>query len=226
MCTLMALPAALRAQAPSANETYHAYRPGDRAFGGWVGASLLPSAVFGRITDRRLVLTGLRLERVLESDGAVTTTYTLDLHPIAVVTNTPRYGLRWVREENGALVRQLVETSRAPVVGIGASPLGLQFYSTPRGGTRLFAGGSAGGIWFNREMPVAYARRFNFALELGTGVEITARNGSGLVLGYKFHHLSNAGTALANPGVDAHLVYVGVMRRRAGRGAPVAAAEE
>jgi hypothetical protein len=106
------------------------------------------------------------------------------------------------------------------------SPIGLQFYSARSGGARLFAGGSAGAIWFNRDMPVAGARRFNFALQLGTGVELAARNGGALVLGYKFHHLSNAGTARANPGIDGHVVYVGLMRRRVTRGVGVAAAAE
>jgi hypothetical protein len=238
-CTLAALPALVRAQAPAASEPAASepgpsapaakdaslpYRAGERVLGVWLAASFSPSAVFGRITDRRVVLTGLRLEHVIESAGSVTTTYTLDVHPIAVVTNTPRYAMQWVRAQNGARVRLLVETSRAPAVGVGASPLGLQFYSAPRGGTRIFAGGSAGGIWFNRDMPVAYARRFNFTLQLGTGVELAARSGGALVVGYKFHHLSNAGTARANPGMDGHLVYVGVMRRRAGRSATVATA--
>jgi len=237
---LVALPAVVPAQAPAANEpgasepaaatppgkeTYHTYRAGDRVFGLWLGASLSPSAVFGRITDRRLLLTGVRMERVLESRGSVTTTYTLDVHPIAVVTNTPRYSMLRIRDRSGILVDRLVETSRAPVIGAGVSPLGLQFYSARRGGTRIFAGGSAGGIWFNRDMPVAYARRFNFALQLGTGIERAARSGGGLVLGYKFHHLSNAGTARANPGIDGHVIYVGLTRRRGARSGEVAAGE-
>src|SRR3712207_2328707 len=95
-CALVALPAVVRAQTPIANEpganepaagtpagreTYYTYRAGDRVFGFWAGASLSPSAVFGRIADRRLLLAGVRMEQVLESRGSVTTTYTLDGHP-------------------------------------------------------------------------------------------------------------------------------------------------
>jgi Lipid A 3-O-deacylase (PagL) len=210
MCTLVALPAAVGAQAP----TTDVLARGERSFGAWVGTSLSPAALFGTITDRHLVLSGLRLEYVLESRGTVTTTYTFDLHPLAVVTNTPLYGLEQVRARNGRFVTQMVETGRSPVLGAGISPLGMQFYSRPARAARFFAGGSAGGIWFNRDMPVAGSRRFNFALQFGAGAELAARNGSVLVLGYKFHHLSNAGTASANPGVDAHVVYVGAMRRR------------
>ena len=212
MCTLVALPAVTRAQ-ESAVDSVHT---GGGVFGAWAGASLSSVAVFGTITDRRLVLTGLRYERAVEN-GSVTTTYTFDLHPLAVVTNTPRYGMERLRAPNGVVFSQLVETGRSPVVGAGISPLGLQIYSAPRGNTRLFGGGSAGGIWFNRDMPMVGARRFNFALQLGGGLEVTSRNGGALVLGYKFHHLSNAGTARVNPGMDDHVLYVGVMRRRAER---------
>jgi hypothetical protein len=210
ICTLTALPAVVRAQTPL--DTSHV---GDRVFGVWAGASLSSVAVFGTITDRRLVLTGLRYERVIDHTGSVTTMYTFDLHPIAVVTNTPRYGVQEVRPRRDVRFTQTVETGRSPVVGAGVSPLGLQFYGAPHGNARLFAGGSAGGIWFNRDMPMAGARRFNFALQLGTGVEFTARTGGSLVLGYKFHHLSNAGTAQINPGMDGHVLYFGLMRRRA-----------
>jgi hypothetical protein len=72
-------------------------------------------------------------------------------------------------------------------------------------------------LWFTRDTPVPDARRFNFTAEGGAGVEIPSRDGRALVVGYKFQHLSNAGTALQNPGFDTHLVYVGVMRRRGGR---------
>jgi hypothetical protein len=210
ICTLSALPAVVGAQAAVTD----VLERGQHGFGVWAGASLSASALFGKITDRRLFLSGLRYERVLESTGAVTTTYTLDVHPLAVVTNTPRYVIQWLRAPNGALFPELIETSRASVVGAGISPLGVQFYSRSQGATRFFAGSSIGGVWFNREMPVFGARRFNFALQLGGGAEIASRSGGVLVVGYQFHHLSNAGTADANPGMDGHVVYLGVMRRR------------
>ncbi len=210
MGTLTALPLVVGAQAPPTQ----AVQRGQRSFGMWAGASLSSSALFGTITDRRLFLSGLRLEYVLESTGAVTTTYTIDLHPLAVVTNTPYYDWRRFHDAHGSIVWHLVEAGRTSVVGAGASPLGMQFYSRPVGSARFFAGGSMGAVWFNREMPIAGARRFNFALQLGGGAELGSTAGGVLVVGYKFHHLSNAGTAQANPGMDGHVVYLGVMRRR------------
>jgi hypothetical protein len=34
--------------------------------------------------------------------------------------------------------------------------------------------------------------------------------GRGLELGYRYHHTSNAGTGRANPGLNAHVLYMGV----------------
>jgi Lipid A 3-O-deacylase (PagL) len=208
--TLTALPAVVGAQTQSTNT----HRAGEHVFGVWAGASLSPAAVFGTITDRRLVLTGLRYEYVLASNSGTTMAYTLDLHPLAVVTNTPKYTWQRVRLRNGTMGTQLVETGRSSVTGMGISPIGLQFYTLPVGLARFFAGGSAGGMWFARQMPVAYARRFNFALQVGAGAELLSRGGGVLLVGYKFHHLSNANTAPANPGLDGHVVYLGLMRRR------------
>lgn len=224
ICTLLALPAIARSQGPASDAPDSAAggAPGKspawsrRSLGVWAGASLSPSAMFGTITDRRLLLTGARLEYVLDRGRLVTTAYTFDLHPIAIVTNTPQYAVRVFPTREGPITL-LVETDRSAAVGAGMSPLGLQLYTQALGATRLFAGGSAGGIWFNRDMPVAFARRFNFALQVGGGVELAARNGGAVVAGYKFHHLSNGGLARANPGLDGHVFYVGLMRRRAER---------
>src|SRR3982751_1348720 len=115
MCTLAALPAAAGAQVPADHSYQRSIRAGERVFGVWAGASLSPAAVFGTITHRRLLLTGLRFEYVLHSSGAGATAYTLDLHPLAVVTNTPEYAWQRVRLRNGAVGTQLVETGRSSV---------------------------------------------------------------------------------------------------------------
>src|SRR3712207_2230932 len=109
MCTLTALPVVATAQSSVSDSM----RAGDRVLGVWAGASVSSVAVFGTVTDRRLLLTGLRYERILESSGSVTTAYTFDLHPFAVVTNTPRYGWQRIRDRNGAVFIQMVETGRS-----------------------------------------------------------------------------------------------------------------
>jgi lipid A 3-O-deacylase PagL len=108
-------------------------------------------------------------------------------------------------------------TGRSAVVGAGILPTGFQLYTRSVRPVRFFLGAAGGLLWFTRDTPVPDARRMNFAADAGVGAELLSHDGRVLVVGYKFQHLSNGGTARLNPGFDTHLMYVGVMRRRARR---------
>jgi hypothetical protein len=189
----------------------------ERFYGGWMGASVAPASEFGYVTDRQLFVAALRAQYLLHAFESMAIASTIDLVPLAVLSNTPDYEVRSSRErdENGASFKTV--TGRSPVLGAGFMPAGLQLYTLSTHPMRLFLGASAGLLWFTRDTPVPDARRMNISAEAGGGVEILARDGRALVIGYRFQHLSNAGTAPMNPGFDTHLVYVGVMRRRAAR---------
>lgn len=81
----------------------------------------------------------------------------------------------------------------------GLAPFGLRLDA--RG---VYAQTAVGGLWAADNIPTAQARKFNVTLEAGGGVELHR-----LQLGYKWHHLSNAGSRASNPGIDAHLFYAG-----------------
>jgi hypothetical protein len=192
-------------------------RPADRLLGGWIGASVASSGRFGPITDRHFFAAALRAQYVLETFGPIAIATNFDLIPLAILSNTPEYRVRSIRMPDGSTLRVKTETGRSPAVGAGFVPAALQFYTVSVRPLRLFVGGSAGALFFTRNTPVPESRRFNIALEAGGGAELLARDGRALVVGYRFNHLSNAGTADVNPGVDTHMLYLGVMRRRGGR---------
>ncbi len=194
-----------------------AARPAERFVGGWVGTSVAASSRFGYVTDRRFFVAALRAQFLLETFGPIALASTFDLVPLAVLSNTPDYQLRSFRQRDGTMVSLKTETGRSPVLGAGLAPAGVQLYTLSTRPARFFLGASGGALWFTRDTPVPHARRFNISAEGGGGVEILSRDGRALVVGYKFQHLSNAGTAPLNPGVDSHLVYVGVLRARGGR---------
>jgi hypothetical protein len=50
--------------------------------------------------------------------------------------------------------------------------------------------------------------------DYGAGVDVVLRNGRAATIGYRFHHISNAGSGPSNPGLDANIVYVGFRRKR------------
>ena len=98
-------------------------------------------------------------------------------------------------------------------------PLGVQLNAPIGSWVHGFASGSAGVLVFADNVPIPQARRLNVAFDFGGGLEIGQRRSGALTLGYKLHHISNAWTAQANPGIDHHVFYAGFLRelRRGGR---------
>jgi lipid A 3-O-deacylase len=55
------------------------------------------------------------------------------------------------------------------------------------------------------------ATQFNFTAQLGGGVQLfTSSRRAALDLGYKYHHISNANLGNRNPGMDSHMLFIGV----------------
>ena len=91
----------------------------------------------------------------------------------------------------------------------GFSPFAIEL-AVPVAGRVAFYGAAAGGlIFFNKPFPVPDARSSNFTIEYGGGVLVRIGRRQWLQGGYKYHHLSNAYRELVNPGLDAHMFYVG-----------------
>ena len=191
-------------------------RPGDRTVGAWAGASFYSPVGFGpgHTPDRHLYLMGARGEWILESRGSFALAATMDVIPFAMVSNNPTYRVVEFKPTptEQATIKEI--NGSAPVFGAGLSPVGLELFGPRIAGARMYLAGAAGGLWFTRETPEPNARRFNFTFEYGGGFRVPLRSGASLVLGYKYHHLSNAYTAPRNPGLDGNVFYLGFVRRR------------
>jgi hypothetical protein len=165
--------------------------------------------LWGLTPDREHVLVGVHATIPLFQGRRWMFAYAPEAIPLIVVTNNPSY--RAQPGENGG-PPELVEIDRSPVAGAGVAPIGLELQVDASHRVGLYAGGTMGGLWFTRRVPVADARSFNFTFDFGGGVLIGLRGPTRFRAGYKFHHLSNARTAPSNPGVDAHMIFVGVER--------------
>jgi hypothetical protein len=187
---------------------------GNRYLGVWAGLS--PNSRVGEFAmpHRQLVLIGARAEWVIEASRSVTLAVTSDIVPVAMITRTPTYTTREVVFPGGGTTQLKEQTGNKPVYGAGGMPFGfkLGIGSSPK--VRLFGATSVGGLWFTRDVPIPDGRRFNVSFEYGGGIEFGRRNERTIILGYKFHHLSNANTAAVNPGLDSDVIYVGISRPR------------
>lgn len=67
----------------------------------------------------------------------------------------------------------------------------------------------AGALYANREIPRGETR-LNFSLIMAVGVNVATTDRSAVFVGYRFHHVSNANTGPANPGINAHTLIVGL----------------
>jgi opacity protein-like surface antigen len=168
---------------------------------------------WGLIGNRRVYLSGLRGEWVLQTGGRLALAYIAEWVPLAVVERTSAHETLNCYQAPRSTICE-VDRSVRVAVGTGASPVGLKMYLNHAGSTRVFASASGGMIAFSSDVPVRSSRRLNFMFDYGGGVDFVLRDGRAATLGYRFHHISNAGSARVNPGLDANILYVGLRRKR------------
>jgi opacity protein-like surface antigen len=190
-------------------------RSGDRFAGVWGGASVYSpvGAHLGKTADRDLFLGAFHLERIMGLFDGLALSATADILPVVVVSNNPTYRVQTVTDSYGARTIT-VQTGRAPVYGAGLTPLGMKATSPSFRRARMYLGGGIGFLCFTRDTPVPESRRLNFTFEYGGGVQFARSVRQAIVVGYRFHHLSNAYTAPQNPGLDGNVFYVGLLQRR------------
>jgi hypothetical protein len=131
--------------------------------------------------------------------------YHARLVPLAWVRENPtqsafRSGLGWAMPTT---------TTRDSTLGFGLKPAGLRGWFGG-GDVRLEADASAGILRFGTPLFAANAARLNFVYEMGFGVRVFRLARGGVVLGYRRHHVSNAGLAEVNPGVNSHVLFLGL----------------
>jgi hypothetical protein len=168
---------------------------------------------WGTISNRRVYLTGLRGEWVIAAGDRLAWSYLAEWVPIAVVERTiTQETLLCYQTPSGGICE--IDRSARVAVGTGASPVGFKAYLNPSGSKRFFAGVSGGMIAFSSDVPVETSRRLNFMFDYGGGVDFDVGNSRSATIGYRFHHISNAGSGQVNPGLDANVIFVGLRRRR------------
>jgi hypothetical protein len=66
---------------------------------------------------------------------------------------------------------------------------------------------------FDRAVPTIISTRFNFTASVEAGLQLLTRSGNGLLVVYRFHHLSNAGTGYDNSALASHVLSLGARWR-------------
>jgi hypothetical protein len=171
-----------------AREQQHSYSEYTYWFGGAFGNGHAFSSTVGA---RNYQLEG-RYERLLYSSGPLAVRWVFDVVPFALVGD-PRAGTG----------------HRAYSYGVGGSPIGAQVNFEHYRRVEPFLTSGGGFLYFNHRM--FGATQFNFTAQLGGGVQLfTSSRRAAIDLGYKYHHISNANSGNRNPGLDSHMLFIGV----------------
>jgi hypothetical protein len=171
-------------------------------FGVWGGISFSLPTLIGKTPDARFGNIGLRYGRVLAASKTVAFEWTVDAIPVAILSNN-RFNV--VPSGTGFIFTQ----TRKSVYAWGLAPIGLKFNFRRNRRVQPFGQATGGFLYFNEQVPVAGAARFNFTFDFSGGVQIVNTNRRAFTIGYKYEHISNGYRANFNPGVDVQMIFAG-----------------
>ena len=204
----------LNSSAPSQRATplpFPGYNSRSR-IGVWGARSVASGSVLGAIPDSRLGVVGLQYSRVLlptpQQDPSAYTgpllSYTADLVPLA------RLHIPEAARPERLFSAAAVGPGSFSTSGVGAYPVGLRVTFRARARLRPYVAGHTGALYFGDAVPDTRGQQLNFAAGIGAGLQALPSGRVSLTVGYRYHHLSNGFRGSINPGLDAHLFYLGV----------------
>ncbi|MDX6446222.1 MAG: hypothetical protein QOH71_3296 [Blastocatellia bacterium] len=206
---LLALSVVVMAQAPDnssastpAASTTEGIQKRSNEFGVWGGISFNAPTPIGKTPDARFGNIGLRYGRVLAASKTVAFEWTIDAIPVAILSNN-RFNV--VPSGTGFIFTQ----TRKSVYAWGLAPIGLKFNFRRNRRIQPFAQTTGGFLYFNEQVPIAGAARFNFTFDFSGGIQIVNTNRRAFTIGYKYQHISNGYRATFNPGVDVQMIFAG-----------------
>lgn len=177
----------------------------------WGGlAQHSPGTLWGAERGRDLAVLAVRFTRTIRHGDRLHIDYAADLVPGAWLS-MPRRGSPCGDLPPGESCPLFRAFQHADAVhAFGAAPLGVvaRWRTTSR--FEPYVSTSAGLLRFRRPVPIDGGARTNFTVDAGAGLAIRVAGRWGLLAGYKFYHVSNAGRAIQNPGVDGHMLTLGV----------------
>ncbi len=169
--------------------------------GFWGGYSPDSTSGIGKSLDRKFFELDGQYAVTILAGRRVALKWVSEVVPVALLSDPTEYYFT-----NGRLTGS---RAGATTYAGGCTPLGLQVNF--RNGHRVqpFFDSHGGMLYFTRQEPVPGSSQFNFTFNFGAGVQVFTRKRSSLLLGFKYHHISNNNTAPQNPGVDSAEAYAG-----------------
>ena len=152
----------------------------------FAGYSPASATLIGTTTDRRMLLAGFAYGYRCWSWNSVSISYTAAAMPLAT----------------------LIEPGHS-VYGFAVAPVGFTFQFARERRVHPFVETMGGIIASSQPIPQNQpdASGLNFFFDFGGGIRWRAGQRGAVSMGYRFLHISNAGTTRFNPGVDNNVFY-------------------
>ena len=177
-------------------------RRGSQELGFWGGYSPDSSVGIGTATDRAFFDLNAQYAITFWTPKHVAIKWVSELVPMALVNEPTEYFFNHKHQLTGF-------QQGATTYGGGATPLGMQVNLLNGHRVQPFFDAHGGMLYFTRQEPVPGSSHFNFTFNFGAGVQLFAWHRSSMLIGYKYHHISNDETAPQNPGIDNSEAYAG-----------------
>ena len=159
--------------------------------------------MIGTTPDRQFALAGFSYGYRCWTPGSVSVYYTVALMPAAIL----KVPAQTIYSFNPPFQRRVEAHA---VYGFGVAPIGFSV-EFDRWRVRPFVETMGGIVASTEPIPENQpnASGLNFLFSFGGGIRWNIGPRRALALGYRFLHISNAGTTSFNPGVDNNVLYVG-----------------
>jgi len=217
---------AIAVRAPEAQEVRGGTPVRELEIWGGVAQGSPQLGILGETPNMNFAMVALRISRPLVGLSSLTraTMVHLDIIPFALLS-PPYTSLTGTNDPDCRPDALCLEpATNAPglfpngsAVGVGITPLGITTHFRQDRTWSPSIGVTGGALLFDRAAPTTAGARFNYTAAVEAGLRIGRPDRTGIVLTYRFHHISNAGMARENPGVASHLLTLGL---RSARSAP------
>jgi hypothetical protein len=177
----------------------------------WGGFAPDSPKLIGSSKDSYLTMAGIRYMRRIATSKNLALKFTAELTPLILLS----YQREILQQVSPGVFR--TQTNRTTAYGFGGSPLGLQLNFRRQKKLQPYLTLSGGLVMFNKTVPDNrstlqpnnFGKKFNYMIDGGGGIQYKFKSGRSMMVGYKFHHISNAYTGNINPGFDSNFIYVG-----------------
>ena len=174
-----------------------------------VGYSFDAGGPLSRVQTLDLFVVAVRYARPLLNRPGLRIDQVIDFLPLILVLNNPLGDVTRVNR-GWALVGRV---DRTTTYGLGLLPLAVRAEPWPSHSLTVFGGAGVGAAIFADAVPAANSSHLNVVIEMGGGLRL-GRRSPAIDLGFKLHHLSNAGFGTVNPALESKLFYLSAYLRR------------